>query len=474
MTIIKAWRQVRMLLIGGDVIGVVLTYLLADFLRTRVWMNKPWPERLPGFDSPFQVHYWTLAVLPIAWPLLLRALGWYEYRWRRVRWYAAKAVGGAFVLSLVLAGLALFLRREAFPRMQIVIFAAVLPATTLVVRSITGLAGQWIAARMRRHVLIVGIGRDAVRLRRLLRASMLGRSAVVGHLRLPQDAEAPAGATGAVLGDVDRLVELLDEEVIDEVFFSVRADQLPQVLPYVRWCEEVGVTSHVLAESIVCHATPEVEDFHGVPMLVYSPVRHSPELLFLKRTLDVAVATLAIVATAPIMLLCAAAIKWTSPGPILFRQRRCGLHGRQFNMLKFRTMDPDAERRRDEVAHLNIADGPVFKAERDPRVTRLGSFLRKFSLDELPQFFNVLRGDMSVVGPRPPIPDEVAQYDRWQRRRLSMRPGLTCLWQIKGRHRVGFEEWMRLDLFYIDHWSLKLDFLIMCKTVVTVLSGSGA
>ena len=174
------------------------------------------------------------------------------------------------------------------------------------------------------------------------------------------------------------------------------------------------------------------------------------------------------------MLICGGAIWITSGAPVLFRQQRSGLFGRHFTMLKFRTMVPDAESRRSQVAHLNQSDGPVFKADDDPRVTAVGSFLRRWSLDELPQLFNVLRGDMSIVGPRPPIPDEVGQYDRWQRRRLSMRPGLTCLWQIRGRHRVGFDEWMRLDLFYIDHWSLRLDFLIICRTIATVMSGSGA
>lgn len=143
-------------------------------------------------------------------------------------------------------------------------------------------------------------------------------------------------------------------------------------------------------------------------------------------------------------------------------------------MFKFRTMEAGAEARQAELAEMNEVTGPVFKIERDPRVTAVGRFLRRWSLDELPQLFNVLKGDMSIVGPRPPLPAEVARYDRWQRRRLSMRPGLTCLWQVKGRHKIGFDEWMKLDLFYIDHWSLKLDFLILCRTIAAVLSGSGA
>ncbi len=459
---------------GGDVLTVCATYVIADYLRTRLWLGKSWPERLPGFDSALQVHYWSLAVLVVAWPVVLHWLHWYDPRWQRTRWYAARAVWGALIIGMLLAGLALFVRREAFPRMQIVAFTALLPATTLVMRSISGLVGQWVASRQERHILIVGAGRDAVRLRRLLRASSLGRSVVLGHLTLPQESADPDPQTGAILGDVSRLASLLDNEVVDEVFFAVRVEHLPGVLPYVRLCEEIGVISHVLAESMVCHATPEVESFHGVPMLAYSPTRHSPELLVVKRMLDLSIGALAILLTAPIMLICAIVIRTSGPGPILFRQRRSGLNGRPFEMLKFRTMVPGAEQLQAEVAHLNESSGPVFKIPDDPRLTGVGSFLRRFSLDELPQLLNVIRGDMSIVGPRPPLPDEVAQYDRWQRRRLSMRPGLTCLWQVKGRHLIPFDEWMRLDLFYIDHWSLKLDFLIMCKTVVAVLSGSGA
>jgi lipopolysaccharide/colanic/teichoic acid biosynthesis glycosyltransferase len=159
---------------------------------------------------------------------------------------------------------------------------------------------------------------------------------------------------------------------------------------------------------------------------------------------------------------------------VLFRQTRCGLYGRRFTLYKFRTMVEGAEERLAELQHLNEMDGPVFKSRRDPRVTRLGRLLRKFSLDELPQLWNVLRGDMSLVGPRPPIPDEVARYERWQRRRLSMKPGLTCLWQVSGRNELTFEEWMRLDLEYIDNWSLWLDLKIALKTIPAVLRGRGA
>ena len=173
--------------------------------------------------------------------------------------------------------------------------------------------------------------------------------------------------------------------------------------------------------------------------------------------MDVVVSVVIGVLTIPLMIATVLVIKVTSPGPVLFAQRRSGLHGRPFIMYKFRSMIDDAEQRRVELESINEMDGPVFKSSLDPRITPAGKLLRRFSVDELPQLYNVLKGDMSLVGPRPPLPQEVERYKRWQRRRLSMKPGMTCLWQISGRNQVGFEEWMRLDLKYIDNWSLLLD-----------------
>jgi len=179
--------------------------------------------------------------------------------------------------------------------------------------------------------------------------------------------------------------------------------------------------------------------------------------------------------TVPFLLFIAAAIKATSEGPIFFKQKRVGLRGRTFFMYKFRTMVINAEALQAGLMEANEADGPVFKIKNDPRITKIGKFLRKSGLDELPQFINVLRGDMSLVGPRPPIPSEVEQYERWQLRRLSMKPGITCTWQIKpNRNSISFEDWMKMDLQYIDNWSNKLDFMLFFQTIRTVLKGSGS
>ncbi len=193
-----------------------------------------------------------------------------------------------------------------------------------------------------------------------------------------------------------------------------------------------------------------------------------------KRAMDVAGALIGLVLGAPVMLIAAICIKLESRGPVLYKSKRVGRGGRAFTFFKLRSMVNDAHRHRHHLSHLNETDGPVFKIARDPRVTRIGRFLRTTSIDELPQLFNVLRGDMSLVGPRPPIAEEVAQYEPWQFRRLEVRPGLTCLWQISGRSRIGFQEWMRLDLEYIRKQSFGLDMKILIRTIPAVLSREGA
>jgi len=278
------------------------------------------------------------------------------------------------------------------------------------------------------------------------------------------------------LGTTEHLQELVRKETIDEIVVCP-ADGVwtTEVKSVLRFCQATGIN---------CRLAP---DFLGIPMsrTVIAPIGHVPAYMVhagfandswmvWKRLLDIFGSVCGILVTAPVMIVIAIAIKVSSPGKILFRQRRVGMNGREFTMLKFRSMYRDAEQRRAELLARNEQTGPVFKIKDDPRITGIGRLLRKYSLDELPQLFNVLHGDMSIVGPRPPLAHEVQQYDWWQRRRLAVRPGLTCLWQVSGRNAIGFDRWMELDLQYIDGWSLGLDFKIIAKTVREVFRGSGA
>ncbi len=216
-----------------------------------------------------------------------------------------------------------------------------------------------------------------------------------------------------------------------------------------------------------------MRQFLGRTAVVYESAPPYGWGLTAKRIIDRVGSTVGLIVISPLMLILATLIKLTSRGPVLFKQDRCGLNGRRFKMLKFRTMVRDAETKRADLAARNEMDGPVFKIKNDPRITRIGKLLRKTSLDELPQLINVVNGDMSLVGPRPPLPEEVRMYDRWHRRRLSVYPGMTCLWQIGKRNDTKFDEWMKLDLKYIDHWSPVLDAKIMVKTMAAVLRSTG-
>lgn len=270
------------------------------------------------------------------------------------------------------------------------------------------------------------------------------------------------------------LPELLRRHVIDEVLFAVPSEQLADLEETFLLCDEEGVRSRVAVDFFPhVHSEVYLERLGAAPMLTFSGAPHDEVRLLVKRFIDLALAAISLVAVSPVMAGVALLVRLTTPGPVLFRQERCGLNGRRFVLYKFRSMVADAEARKAGLADRNERE-LVFKIRNDPRLTPLGRWLRKFSIDEWPQLWNVLRGDMSLVGPRPAVPEEVEQYKRWQRRRLRMRPGLTCLWAVEGRDAVDFERWMTLDMQYIDTWSLALDWKIMLRTIPQVVSGKGA
>jgi exopolysaccharide biosynthesis polyprenyl glycosylphosphotransferase len=222
------------------------------------------------------------------------------------------------------------------------------------------------------------------------------------------------------------------------------------------------------------NSTISLDRFGDTPLLTFSAAPSDEVQLLVKRGIDVVIAAAGLLVLSPFMGLIALLVRLSSPGPAIFRQVRCGLNGRRFVFYKFRSMVENAEELKPQLAHLNTRDNVVFKIPDDPRLTPVGGVLRKFSIDEWPQLWNVLRGDMSLVGPRPAVPSEVDQYKCWQRRRLRMRPGITCLWAISGRDNVDFETWMKMDMQYIDNWSLSLDWKILLQTIPRVITGHGA
>ena len=325
-----------------------------------------------------------------------------------------------------------------------------------------------------RYVMIAGLGTAALRLGRELENASAYGVRLIGFL-------AESGQTGEVELDhtypvrqLAELPDLLKQHVIDEVIFAVDTRRLSELEEMFLLCDEEGVKTRI-AIDFFPHVNSEVylDRLGAAPLLTFSSAPHDEIRLLVKRLTDIVLAGAALIILTPVMLAIALLIRLTSPGPAIFRQVRCGLNGRTFMFYKFRSMQENAHEMRESLRHLSQRE-LAMKIPNDPRLTGVGKWLRKFSVDEWPQLWNVVKGDMSLVGPRPAVPEEVEQYQRWQRRRLRMRPGLTCLWAVSGRDSVDFETWMKLDMQYIDSWSLALDWMIILRTIPQVLSGRGA
>ncbi len=348
-------------------------------------------------------------------------------------------------------------------------------------RVIGGLRREFGAAHF---VMVVGSGEKALRLGRALEKSSDYGIRLMGFLTdelSPDDDPNPDDEPGLVRLSqayerypLSRLPELLRQQVIDEIIFAVDSRKLGEMEELFLLCDEQGVRTRVVVDFFP-HVNSQVylDRLGSTPLLTFSAAPHDEIRLLAKRVTDVVLAAAALVLLLPFMLLIALLIRLTSPGPAIFRQERCGLNGRRFVFYKFRSMCDNAEELKASLAHLSH-EQTAFKIRNDPRLTGVGRFLRKFSIDEWPQLWNVLKGDMSLVGPRPAVPEEVEHYQTWQRRRLRMRPGLTCLWAVAGRDTLDFDTWMKMDMQYIDTWSLALDWKIILRTIPRVVTGRGA
>jgi exopolysaccharide biosynthesis polyprenyl glycosylphosphotransferase len=462
----------------GDVSLTIVSLYLAHALRNSV-LRTLWPGQFAGALYPFSRYLPLLGLILPIWAICFWAVGF--YRSRRTLpvgaeiWAAARAV---FLGTATFALAAYSLRLTYVSRPFLFLFALVDFAVISVEKVMIRAAAR--SARARgynfRTVVLAGTGPKALSLANFLTAHPHWGFRVLGYLDDGNGGEIRKDGRWKRLGALSDLPELLSREVVDEVIFIIERGRLEEFEEAMLTAERHGVRSHVALDvfpHVIAH--PVLEELDGVPLLTFSTVPSNPVLLAVKRAIDIGFALLLVVASLPLQLLAAAAIKLSTRGTVFFRQTRCGLNGRPFRLLKFRTMVAGAEERRAAISHLNEMAGPAFKVANDPRLTGVGKLLRRFSIDELPQLWNVLAGDMSLVGPRPPLPEEVSRYEAWQRRRLSMKPGLTCLWQISGRNEnPDFDRWMALDLKYIDTWSPLLDLKILALTVPAVITGRGA
>lgn len=477
-------RQVNIVL---DLLVGVAAFFVAHLIRQGLMMYVA-PDLIK--PATLATHLWLLPVLPV---LLVAALAWNGYYGgqqvrARARDLARVIAMACFEATVGLMALMVVIRQVNTSLAMIVIvpvvaFGLMELKTGLLRRVLIGLRRHGVNDR---RVILVGSGEPLRHFADLIsrhpiwglqiEAIITDRAGLQGEA-FSAEAAGALGLEWPVLADLTRAPEVLWRTPVDEVIFLPDATPLTHLRPLMEICEEMGVRTHLPLNFFHGQiARPVIDHFDDIPVLSYWATRDIGPALLFKYAFDRVAGLILLAACSPIMLATALAIRLTSRRgePIFFGQRRCGLNGRLFTCLKFRSMSVDAEARREGLDDVNEQEGPVFKIQDDPRVTRLGRWLRKFSIDELPQLWNVVRGDMSLVGPRPPLPGEVEQYDRWQRRRLSMKPGITCLWQVSGRNQLPFETWMKMDLEYIDNWSLFLDFKILLRTVYVVLTGYGA
>ena len=452
----------------------------AFFIRDLV-LPKIAPDRFPTGLFPLREYVKLYPVVLILWSVLLFSYhSYHSHRTVPLLREALTAIRVVLLGNAILATLAYLMPLRQLSRAWFVLFGVLAALLLVLEKVVVRIIARYVRAKglNYRTILIVGTGRRAIEVARTIEGHKYWGYKILGFVsdghRLSN-----GWARFRIHGTVPDLRRLLEggqfAEPIDEIVFAVTRKKLDEMKQIFLMCEELGIRARVAMNFFPNRvARVELEELEGIPFLTFTTTPSNESQLALKRLLDIAVSMLLLLLALPAIALAGITIKLSSPGGILFRQQRMGLNGRVFTLFKFRTMFEDAHERRGEVTHLNEMSGPVFKAKSDPRVTVVGRVLRRFSLDELPQLWNVLKGDMSLVGPRPPIPEEVAAYHRWHRRRLSMKPGLTCLWQVSGRNNVDFDRWMQLDLQYIDNWSPSLDLKILLRTIPAVLSGRGA
>jgi exopolysaccharide biosynthesis polyprenyl glycosylphosphotransferase len=458
----------RAALMAADLAGAVALFMVASWIRYGGDWEEVW--RRLGVDP-----WLAAAAYGSCWVVLLALQGMYRLRARLSLRGEATGLLRATLILAVATVVALFLVKVS-DLSRLLLLALLMSQALIGIVSRVGLRAAFAWLRRRGHntgyVLVVGANAAAQDFAdRIESHGGLGLR-VIGHLRARDGVSELL--TRPVVGDLDDIEDVFHRQIVDEVAICLPLDAWDLVEPITRLCEDEGKIVRIpTAEHGPTIPGGIGEDFDGIHVLslVYGPDRALS--LALKRVLDVAIALPMLVLLSPLFLAVALRIRRTDGSPVLFRQERIGLHGRRFDLLKFRTMDVDAEERLADLEALNEVNGMAFKLTEDPRLTRSGPFLRRSSLDELPQLWNVLRGEMSLVGPRPPLPMEVDGYDIWHRRRLSMKPGITGLWQVTARREPEFDRWVQLDLEYIDRWSLLLDLKIMLRTLPVIVTQEG-
>lgn len=450
-------KKIQLLFAAADAILTIIAFQAAYFTRTQLSLEHQF------FLAP-RMHFLFLCFCALAWVSLGSLYRVYEYLDSSSPWRIVSRTLRQNFLGIILVILFQYLVRLDPPlsRSFLLLFFGY---SLFLLTAFRWYSPAFISAFQRGfgspyHVVIVGNGHKAASLAGTLSQDSPFRISIAAELNEEECAR--------------ELPKLLANRIVDEVIFNVDSSKLAGLEEVFLHCDEQGVRTRV-AIDFFPHVNSEItlDRVGGAPLLTFSAAPLEDIRLVVKRFFDIVVSLGAMILFAPFIAAVALLIKLTSRGPVVYSQERCGLNGRKFTMYKFRSMVENADELKLRYEHMSNRS-VAFKIARDPRVTRIGRWLRKFSIDEVPQLYNVVRGEMSIVGPRPPIPEEVERYELWQKRRLRMRPGLTCIWAVCGRDHIDFNSWMRMDISYIENWSLKLDWSIILRTIPHVLAGKGA
>ena len=491
------FSQIRPLAVVLDAIALVLAFCGSVWMRREIlvfflseepysdWRDHVLKFFYKGYDftslsgvPPLEFEFSLLLLMGGIWFLTLSSKNAYddqvlnslERQWKAV--IKASCLGGLILIGLGFT----FVYRQAFlPRTQVILFLPLVLFFVLIGRFLLHKLTLWRHGKGwdRKTVLMVGAGQVAADLSQKIEQHPEWGLDVLGFI---ETAEHRSEELRPILGKIEHICDLLHRDPVDSVIFAVSMREFESLNDALELCELEGVETHIASDFFRRMITRlEIDDIRGFNVLTLSTLQHKEWQMFTKRIGDFLIAGAGLILLSPLLALIALLVRFTSPGPVFYRWNVLGLNKKPFTGYKFRTMVLDADDIKGKLWDKNEMQGPVFKIKDDPRITPIGRFMRKFSIDEFPQLYSVLKGDMSIVGPRPGGITEVPKYESWQRRKLSVKPGITCLWQIRGRNRItDFNDWVRLDLEYIDNWSLWLDIKILLKTIPVVIRGCGA
>lgn len=466
--LLNVYNKVQIVLPVLDILVTIVSYFIAYYIANAIETEY--------FEFTIEYVYMLLLIIP-TWALLLRNSNLARVpRTRSILSIFVNIINLSFVGFLLIFLYKHIFGLHVFSHYMIISFTVVNVTVLFLLRMITYRVFNYFRVNGQNIHNVILYADDLSE--KLINDILIHKEWGFRILMIITDSEVIRNKFGhevRILPDKISIKDIIKIDIIDEVIYCKSGIDNNRIQSLIQTCEEIGVVFRLQSDlSPMTYSNAYLTYFNDISFLTFNHAQRNRYAMIWKTFLDFWISFTIIFLLSPFMLIIAIAIKLSSSGPVVFKQERVGLRGRKFYIYKFRTMVQNAEKLKETLMEQNESDGPAFKIRKDPRITQVGRILRKTGLDELPQLFNILRGEMSLIGPRPPLPDEVEQYERWQLRRLSVKPGISCTWQIiPNRNDVIFEKWMKLDIQYIDNWSIKSDFILFFRTILSVFRAGG-